>query len=232
VERFGSRAKSGSTIADIFCVRGAMAVTQEMTTRAVPAAANASNGAQVPDWVTEVLPEQYADIARQIAALKEQARVYEGIAAVLWQAGSSLTSAVADLFMALGFETELTEYGSASDLRVNLSDGRRLLISVVSELQGLDRKSPHIARLLKVLQDEAGDKDRVVLVANIGFDQALSARRSEPVSVEAARLIQGLGANFVPTSSLFGIWKASLADASQARTSVMRLHSMDGGIFR
>jgi hypothetical protein len=156
----------------------------------------------------------------------------EGIAAVLWQTGSALTSAVADLFMALGFETELTEYGSTSDLRVNLSDGRRLLINVVSERQGLDRKSPHIARILKVLQDEANEKDRVVLVANIGFDQALSARRTDPVSVEAARLIQGLGANFVPTSSLFGIWKASLTDASQARSSVQRLHSMDGGIFR
>jgi hypothetical protein len=209
-----------------------MAVTQEIETTVVPESASASNGAQAPDWVTESLPEQYAEIARQITALKEQARVYEGIAAVLWQTGSALTSAVADLFMALGFETELTEYGSTSDLRVHLSDGRRLLINVVSERQGLDRKSPHIARILKVLQDEAGEKDRVVLVANIGFDQALSARRTDPVSVEAARLIQGLGANFVPTSSLFGIWKASLADASQARNSVQRLHSMDGGIFR
>ena len=209
-----------------------MAVMHDMKTHAAPGVAGTSSGAQSPDWIADVLPEQYADIARQIAALREQARVYEGIAAVLWQSGSALTSAVVDLFMALGFETELTEYGAVSDLRVSLSDGRRLLVNVVSEREGLDRRSAHIARLLKVLQDEAGEKDRVVLVANIGFDQALSARRGDPVSVEAARLIQGLGANFVPTSSLFGIWKASLADASQARSSVMRLHSMDGGIFR
>ena len=209
-----------------------MALMQEMETKGVPAAVMASSGAQTPDWVTPELPEQYAEIARQIAGLKEQARAYEGISAVLWQTGSPLTSAVADLFMSLGFETELAEYGSACDLRVHLSDGRRLLVDVVSERQGLDRKSPHIARILKVLQDEAGEKDRVVLAANIAFDQALSDRRGEPVSVEAMRLIQGLGANFVPTSALFGIWKASLTDASQARTSVMRLHSMDGGIFR
>jgi len=209
-----------------------MALTQDMETTAVPAAADARSGVQTPDWVTQELPEQYAEIARQISALKEQARAYEGISAVLWQTGSALTSAVADLFMSLGFETELTEYGSTCDLRVNLSDGRRLLIDVVSERQGLDRKSSHIARILKVLQDEAGEKDRVVLAANIGFDQALSERRGEPVSVEAMRLVQGLGANFVPTSALFGIWKSSLTDASQARGSVMRLHSMDGGIFR
>jgi len=213
-------------------VRSTMALTQGMETKGVPAAAMASSGAETPDWVTQELPEQYAEIARQIAGLKEQSRAYEGIAAVLWQTGSALTSAVADLFMSLGFETELAEYGSTCDLRVNLSDGRRLLIDVVSERQGLDRKSPHIARLLKVLQDEGGEKDRVVLAANIGFDQALSDRRGEPVSVEAMRLIQGLGANFVPTSALFGIWKASLSDALQARNSVMRLHSMDGGIFR
>ena len=209
-----------------------MALTQDMGTKSVPRAVSTGSDAQTPDWVTPELPEQYAEIARQIAGLKEQARAYEGIAAVLWQTGSALTSAVADLFMSLGFETELTEYGSTCDLRVHLSDGRRLLVHVVSEREGLDRKSPHIARLLKVLQDEAGDKDRVVLVANIGFDQALSARRGEPVSIEAMRLIQGLGANFVPTSALFGIWKASLTDALQARNSVMRLHSMDGGIFR
>lgn len=207
-------------------------MTQEMAVEAVTTAAETSSGAQSPDWIADVLPEQYADIARQIAALKDQARVYEGIAAVLWQSGGSLTTAVADLFMALGFETEPTEYGSGSDLRVNLSDGRRMLVNVVSERQALDRKSPHITRLLKVLQHDAAEKDRVVLVANIGFDQPLSARRGEPVSVDAARLIQGLGANFVPTSSLFGIWKASLTDAAQARNSVLRLHSMDGGIFR
>ena len=209
-----------------------MALTQEMETKGVQAAATTSNGQQTPDWVTPELPAQYAEIARQIAELKEQARAYEGIAAVLWQTGSALTSAVADLFMSLGFETELTEYGSACDLRVHLSDGRRLLIDVVSEREGLDRKSPHIARVLKVLQDEAGEKDRVLLVANVGFDQAVSARRGEPVSIEAMRLIQGLGANFVPTTALFGIWKASLTDALPARNSVMRLHSMDGGIFR
>ena len=79
---------------------------------------------------------------------------------------------------------------------------------------------------------DLGAKCDAQTVQGIGFEQALTDRRGEPVSVEAMRLIQGLGANFVPTSALFGIWKASLVDALQARNSVMRLHSMDGGIYR
>jgi hypothetical protein len=185
-----------------------------------------------PPWVTAELPDQYADIARQMEALKEQARAYEGVAGVLWQRGSALTSSVRDLFMALGFETELAGYGSQCDLRVSLGSGRRLLIDVVSESQSLDRRSPHIARILKVLQEEAGEKDRVLLVANIAAEVAPSARRGEPVGADALRLIQGLGANFVPTSALFGIWKQSLSDAQHARNTVTNLHSMDGGIFR
>jgi hypothetical protein len=185
-----------------------------------------------PAWISAELPDQYAEIARQIAALREQARAYEGVAGVLWQRGSALTSAVRDLFVAVGFEAELAEYGSHCDLRVNLGDNRRLLVEVVSEEQGLDRRSPHLGRILKLLQEEAGERDRIVLAVNVFPDVQPSARRKEPVTIEALRLIQGLGANFVPTSALFGIWKRSLTEPEQARNSVMNIYAMDGGIFR
>jgi len=45
-------------------------------------------------------------------------------------------------------------------------------------------------------------------------------------------LIQGLGANFVATSTLFGIWRYSLKDLAGARKSVVNLHTQDGGLFR
>jgi hypothetical protein len=208
-----------------------MTVMQDEHTTPAPTAAEMRHDAQ-PEWLAQELPEQYSEIARKIAALKEEARTYEVVAAVLWQTGSSLTSAVRDLFSAIGFETELSEYGTSYDLRVSLGNGRRMLIDVVSEPQSLDRKSPHIARILKVLQEDAGEKDRVVLAANIHPEVAPTARRGEPVSVDAMRLIQGLGANFVPTSALFGLWKASLADPDHAKNCVLRLYSMDGGIFR
>jgi hypothetical protein len=185
-----------------------------------------------PAWIAGELPDQYTEIARQIAALEEQARGYEAVAGVLWRRGSALTSALRDLFAAIGFESELAEYGSHCDLRVNLGNDRRLLIEVVSEEEGLDRRSPHLGRILKLLQEEAGERDRIVLAANIFPDVEPSARRKEPVTIEALRLIQGLGANFVPTSALFGLWKRSLNDREQAKNSVLNIYSMDGGIFR
>jgi len=209
-----------------------MSVMQEAAPTQVEPSRDEMRSDAQPAWITAELPEQYAELARQMAALKEQARAYEGVAGVLWQRGSALTSAVRDLFVALGFEAELAEYGAHCDMRVNLGNSRRLLVEVISENQTVDRRSPHISRILKVLQEDAGERDRVVLAANIFPDLAPPARRGDAVAPDALRLIQGLGANLVPTSALFGIWKQSLQDPQQARTSIMNLYAMDGGIYR
>src|SRR5262245_14284891 len=111
-------------------MKAPMRVMQEEVKKPAPQPEDSRSDGQ-PGWVTAELPEQYADIARQMAALKEQARAYEGVAGVLWQRGSALTSSVRDLFVALGFfETELAEYGAHCDLRVHLGNDRRLLIEV------------------------------------------------------------------------------------------------------
>ena len=134
--------------------------------------------------------------------------------------------------IALDFETDLAGTDSNCDLLVRLGQGRRLLVDVVSETSTIDRKSPHIARILRVLQEDAGEQDRVVLAANVFPAQPLAERRHDAVSVDALRLIQGMGANVVPTSVIFGIWKSSIVDLAQARKSVMNLYALDGGIFR
>jgi hypothetical protein len=195
---------------------------------------NATPGSDAqPAWVLEELPAEYAELARQIAALKEQALRYESVAGVIWRTGPALTAAVRDLFASLQFEVELVAPGANYDLRVDLEGGRRLLVEVVANpAEAIDRRSPHIARILRALQEDAGEKDRVVLAANIFSELPVGARRQDPVTVEAMRLIQGLGANFVPTSALFGVWKSSLQDLPQARKSIIKLYSMDGGIFR
>ena len=197
----------------------------------MPELATTSSTGQ-PGWVTGELPAQYADLASQIAVLQEEARKYENVAAVLWRTGMSPTLAVRDLFTALQFETELMENGSSYDLRVHLEGGRRLLIEVVGSNEAIDRKSPHIAQILRALQDEAGPQDRVVVAANAHADTPLSARRQEPVTADALRIIQGLGANFVSTSTLFGIWRYSIKDLAGAKKSVTNLHTQDGGLFR
>ena len=177
----------------------------------MPELATMSSNGQ-PGWVTGELPAQYADLASQIAALQDEARKYENVAAVLWRTGMSLTLAVRDLFTALQFESELMETGASYDLRVHLEGGRRLLIEVVGCGDAVDRKSPHIAQILRALQEDAGSQDRVVIAANAHCEMPLASRRQEPVTADALRLIQGLGANFVATSTLFGIWRYSLKD--------------------
>jgi hypothetical protein len=189
-------------------------------------------GGALPDWVVQELPPAYADIARQIQALREQAAAFEGVAGVLWQDGPPLVSALAELFGALEFGTEAMGGGAGYDLRVDLEGNRRLLLIVVGGDEQLDRRSPQLAKILRVLQEDAGERDRVVLAANLFARMPVASRPQDQVAIEAMRLIQGLGANFVPTSALFGIWKASLQDRAQAKRSVMNLHAMDGGIFR
>ncbi len=198
----------------------------------VPEDAMTSNDGQ-PGWVTGELPAQYGELAAKIKALHEEAHKYEKIAAVLWQTGTPLVLAVRDLFAALQFKVEMSESGSASyDLSVELENGRRLLVDVVGAADAVDRKSPHIGQVLHALQDDARDQDRVVMVANTHCETPLADRRQESVTPEALRLIQGLGANFISSQTLFGIWRYSLQDLPGARKSIARLHAQDGGVFR
>ena len=185
-----------------------------------------------PPWVTDELPPQCAEIAKQIVALKERAREFEGVASVLWQTGPALLASVRELFSALQLETEPMNGNSNYDLRVNLEGGRRLLVEVVSANEPIDRRSPHISRVLRALQEDASDNDRVIIAANVFPALPVAARHADPVTTDAMRLIQGLGANFVPTSALFGLWKSSLQDMTKAKKSIFNLYSMDGGIFR
>jgi len=198
----------------------------------VPEQAITGNDGQ-PDWVTRELPPQYGEIAEKIKALQAEADKYEKVAAVLWQTGTPLVLAVRELFKALQFKVDTSVSGSASyDLTVELEGGKRLLVQAFGSEEGLSRKSPHISQILRTLQEDANEKDRVVVVANTHLEVPLANRRQEPVTVDALRIIQGLGANFITTPTLFGVWRYSLQDLPGARKSVARLHAQDGGIFR
>jgi hypothetical protein len=185
-----------------------------------------------PAWITPELPPQYGELARQIADLQKEARKFEDIAAVVWQTGRPLTQAVRDLFAALQFDAKVMDGESTSDVRVDLDSGKRLLVQVAGGGTSIQRKSPQIARILQALQDDAGEKDRVILAANVFSELPLPQRREEPVAVDALRIIQGLGANFITTGTLFGLWRYSLTDLEGARKSIFKLHAQDGGIFR
>jgi hypothetical protein len=187
---------------------------------------------EAPEWVISELPPQCAEIARQIAELRQKAATFERAAAVLWQTGPELLAALSDLFTALEFKVEPAGGEMSYDLKITLDDSRAMLVQVVSGHERIDRRAHVLARVLRALQDATGDRDRVVLATNLFPDMPLEKRPDEQVAPDAMRLIQGLGANVVPTRTLFGIWKSSLDDAGQARKRIANLHAMDGGIFR
>jgi hypothetical protein len=196
---------------------------------APPQAAPVSYQGQ-PPWVTAELPPQYAELANRIAAIQAEARKYEDIAGVVWQTDRPLVVAVRNLFAAMQFEAEVKE-GASYDVSVQVESGRRLLVVVAASKEGVPRKSPQIGQLVRALQEDAGPHDRVVLAAN-AFCETPVQSRPDPVAPDALRIIQGLGANFVATPTLLGLWKYSLTDLASAKKSVLRLHAQDGGIFR
>ena len=185
-----------------------------------------------PGWITGELPPRYAELAAQIAALQSEASSYEDVAGALWQTGAPLMHAVRKLFGALQLEAVPADPGTTYDLCVHLDGGRRLLVAVAGSPDGIDRKAPIIGRVLSTLQQEASELDRVVVVSNAYCDTPLNSRRDEPVTPDALKLIRGLGANVVATSTLFGIWRYSFKDPQGAKKSLMNLHTQEGGIFR
>lgn len=185
-----------------------------------------------PAWVAAELPAEHAEITRKIANLREEARKYERFAELLWRTGEPLIHGVRDVFSALGFRTDLAGETASYDLAVELDPGRRLLVEVLGGVSPLDKKAPEIARALRAIQQDAGPGDRVVFVVNIPCDCPVQLRQQAPATPDALRLIQGIGANLVATSTLFGFWRYSLQDSAGARKSVTLLHSLDGGMFR
>ena len=86
---------------------------------------------------------------------------------------------------------------------------------------------------LDTRQGEAGDGDRIVLAANTQLDRPLQERSpGDAITKDALQILQGLGANFVTTSTLFEIWMQLQTDDDEAaRQRLLSLHSQDGGHF-
>ena len=183
-------------------------------------------------WVTAELPPAYAEIAGKIAALREEAQKYEEIAGVLWQVGRPLAVGVRDIFSALKYDATLAERESGYNVRVDLGGERRLIVEVAGSEEAIDRKSPAITELLRLLQNDLGDHDRLVLAVNSWCALPLEARKKDLVTPDAVKLVQRVAANIVATSTLFGIWRYSLTNLDAARQSVMKLYSHDGGFFK
>lgn len=184
------------------------------------------------EWIKAELPPAYAEIADKIEALRKDAQMYEEIAGVLWQVGKPLASGVRDIFVALKFDATVVEHELGQNVRVQLGGDKRLIVEVAGSKETIDRKCPAFTELLRLLQNEATDQDRLVLALNAWCELPPDARKSELITADALKLAQRVGANVIPTTTLFGIWRFSLTNLEGARQTVMKLYGHDGGFFK
>jgi glycine cleavage system pyridoxal-binding protein P len=183
-----------------------------------------------PDWVVAEMPAGYqnrlSEIQRLIADLHEMGR----FARLLYDVGTSLAEAVRDAFAALKFETELMQAPSATAVLVAVDRKRRLLLIASGATAAVEKKSPDVAAVFHMLQDVAGDADRVVLVTNVDAERR-PADRAAQVAPDALAFLVRMGASHVTGPTLFNLWKLSLQGVDRARAQVERLHAEEAGTF-
>jgi hypothetical protein len=183
-----------------------------------------------PDWVVGEMPPGYQtrvlEIRRLIADLEEMSRY----ARLLWQVGPELASVVRDAFAALKFEAAPVNGPPVEHVAVRLDRHERLLLIPSATPTVLDKKSPELAHVFKLLQEVAGEDDRVVLVTNVDSDKR-PADRPAALAPDALSLLVRLGAVHLPGAALFNLWRLSLHDLESARTQATRLHGDEPGTF-
>jgi len=208
-------------------VRGARArigpgTEDEMTALAQPAVGRA------PDWVIAEMPPGYHTRMEEIQRLSADLHALDEIGRVLWQTGDPLKDAVRAVLAALKCEVESTP-GAIGSIVVKLDATRRLLLHVSRASGAIQKTSEDLAQAFQVLQF-AGERDRVVLVANPDGDTR-PAERPDPVTADALHVLQRVGVNVLDTPTLFRLWRLSYEDPGRVRTSLERLHAQEGGRF-
>jgi hypothetical protein len=184
----------------------------------------------VPDWVVAEMPPGYQNRVAEIRRLTEELQDMNRFARLLWSIGPSLRDSVRDVFTGLKFDVEPLDGAGNSGLAVKLEPKRRLLLHVSSTEGTIDKKSPEIAQVFRMLHEVAADEDRVALVAN-GDRMRQPSARSDYLTAEALRLLQRMGANCMTAPTLFKLWGLGVQDLERARKYIWRLHEQDGGTF-
>jgi len=180
-----------------------------------------------PDWCVAEMPPGYQNRFEEIQRLTADLRAMDQTGRLLWATGDPLQEAVRDVFAALGYDVASTGDDPA-DIAVRLDNQRRLLFHISSQDAIVEKKSDELARVFDLLHRQAGERDRVALVADCDRGSR-PADRPDPVSPDAVAFAQRMGVNVVKTHALFKLWRISLVDQNRARTIVDRLHAQDGG---
>ena len=164
--------------------------------------------------------EEMDRLARDLEAMGRFGRLLHGV-------GPELRDAVLEAFVMLDFDAAPARTDA---ILVKLDGARRLLVHVSSSERAIRRRDPELAQVFHMLHELAADGDRVVLVANPD-PNTRPADRAPAVDADALALLKRLGANFLPSATLFALWPLSLQDRPHAHSFVERLHAQDGGVF-
>jgi hypothetical protein len=180
-----------------------------------------------PDWLVSEMPAGYQTRFAEIQRLSAEMHAMDQMARLLWETGAPLQEAVRDTLASLKLEIDPVA-DSALGLAVRIDHKRRLLIHVATAESAIEKKSPELASVFKLLHEIAHDDDRVVLVTNTDRSGPPKGRPSS-VTEEAGGLLKRLGVNVLPTTTLFGLWTISLQEPQRARAYLEKLHAQDGG---
>ena len=183
---------------------------------------------QVPDWVVAEMPPGYQTRVAEIERLVAELREMDAVARVLYESGEPLRGGVCAVLGALKCEAgPLAE--APWSLAVKLDGSRRLLVYVPDTDAPLQKTSEALTHAFQLVQ-LAGERDRVVIVAN--NDPATPpGQRPDPVRPDALQVLQRMGVNVATTGTLVGLWRLSFTDPQRVRTLLERLHAQDGGAF-
>jgi hypothetical protein len=182
-----------------------------------------------PEWLAGDMPQGYQNRLAEIERLSAELRAMDQFGRVMWAIGDPLERAVRDVFHALRLESEPLVGSQIAQVIVPLDGHRRLLLHIADAESAIQKASPALEQVFHLVHKHAGDEDRVVLVANVDRLRR-PVERSEPLTLDAVALLKRLGANFLPASHLFSLWKVGLQDSQRARVYVDRLHAQDGGV--
>ena len=183
-----------------------------------------------PDWVVAEMPPGYETRLSEIQRLITDLNAMNRFARLLTELGARLAESVCDAFTAMKFETELVEGPAESLVAVRLDGNRRLLLIPSSSSGPVQKKGAELTEVFRVLQEVAGDPDRVVLVTNVD-PETRPADRPPAIAPDALALLTRMGVIHFPASALFKLWKLSFQGMDRARAQVERLHAADPGTF-
>jgi hypothetical protein len=184
----------------------------------------------LPDWAIKEMPSGYQTRIAEIERLSADIREMDRFARLLCEIGEPLEQVVRDVFAGLKFDVAPITPGVPSQFVVKLEDRRRLLVLVSSAESTIQKQSEAIEQVFHLVHKVAGEGDRVVLVANVDRHRPPS-ERADALAPDALALLRRLGANYLPSSTLFSVWMQSLQDQHRAFAALERLHALDGDVF-